>query len=174
CGSRPRPLRSPRPGRRARRHRSSSAATKGRRRIRTRSRCGTGTGRRRAAWSAASLLHEDGRYSLVLRFTGEYAAAVSDEIHRYNKDRWEALVEKDALFTRPMLDLDAAKAEEYLGLERLGLPRDLKGRKVLCLAGGGGQQSAAFALLGSRVTVLDLSAGQLSRDRAAADHYGVE
>lgn len=99
---------------------------------------------------------------------------MSDEIHRYNKDRWEALVEKDALFTRPMLDLDAAKAEEYLGLERLGLPRDLKGRKVLCLAGGGGQQSAAFALLGSRVTVLDLSAGQLSRDRAAADHYGVE
>jgi hypothetical protein len=62
---------------------------------------------------------------------------VSDDVYRYNEARWEALVAKDALFTRPMLDLDAAKAQEYLGLRRLGLPSDLAGRSVLCLAGGG-------------------------------------
>jgi SAM-dependent methyltransferase len=45
---------------------------------------------------------------------------------------------------------------------------------VLCLAGGGGQQSAAFALLGARVTVVDLSDAQLARDAQAAAHYGVE
>ncbi len=73
-----------------------------------------------------------------------------------------------------MLDLDAVKALEYLGLQRLGLPRDLRGRTVLCLAGGGGQQSAAFALLGAEVTVLDISGGQLARDRMAAAHHGVE
>ena len=99
---------------------------------------------------------------------------MNDGVYRYNEARWEALVATDALFTRPMLDLDAAKARKYLGLERLGLPTGLAGRKVLCLAGGGGQQSAAFALLGAEVTVLDISSGQLSRDRAAAAHYGVD
>jgi ubiquinone/menaquinone biosynthesis C-methylase UbiE len=44
---------------------------------------------------------------------------------------------------------------------------------VLCLAGGGGQQSAAFALLGAQVTVVDLSDAQLERDRQVAAHYGV-
>ncbi|TMR98355.1 class I SAM-dependent methyltransferase [Nonomuraea basaltis] len=96
-----------------------------------------------------------------------------DEIYHYNEERWEALVEADALFTRPMLDLDAEKAQAYLGLDRLGIPGDLAGRKVLCLAGGGGQQSAAFALLGADVTVFDISSGQLERDRSAAEHYGV-
>ncbi|WP_431912187.1 class I SAM-dependent methyltransferase [Nonomuraea jabiensis] len=98
---------------------------------------------------------------------------MQDEVYYYNVDRWEALVEADALFTRPMLDLDAEKAQAYLGLERLGIDGDLAGRKVLCLAGGGGQQSAAFALLGAEVTVLDISSGQLERDRLAAEHYGV-
>ncbi len=44
---------------------------------------------------------------------------------------------------------------------------------MLCLAGGGGQQSAAFALLGANVTVVDLSAEQLQRDGEAAAHYGL-
>jgi SAM-dependent methyltransferase len=55
-------------------------------------------------------------------------------------------------------------------LELIG---DCAGKDVLCLAGGGGQQSAAFALLGAQVTVLDLSETQLQRDQAAAQHYGV-
>lgn len=97
-----------------------------------------------------------------------------DDVYEYNEARWEALVASDALFTRPMLDLDADAAREYLGLNRLGIPGDLAGRRVLCLAGGGGQQSAAFALLGAEVTVLDISSGQLLRDRAAAEHYRVE
>ncbi|MEV4372311.1 class I SAM-dependent methyltransferase [Nonomuraea sp. NPDC049637] len=99
---------------------------------------------------------------------------MQDEVYHYNKERWEALAGAEALFTRPMLDLDAEKAQAYLGLERLGIPGDLAGRKVLCLAGGGGQQSAAFALLGADVTVLDISSGQLERDRLAAEHYSVD
>jgi SAM-dependent methyltransferase len=43
---------------------------------------------------------------------------------------------------------------------------------VLCLAGGGGRESACFSVLGAHVTVLDLSPEQLERDRAAAAHYG--
>jgi len=48
----------------------------------------------------------------------------------------------------------------------------VQGMEVLCLAGGGGQHSAVFALLGAHVTVLDLTPEQLERDRQAAQHYG--
>jgi SAM-dependent methyltransferase len=48
----------------------------------------------------------------------------------------------------------------------------VEGRDVLCLASGGGQQSAVLGLLGARVTVVDLAEGQLRGDRAAAAHYG--
>lgn len=95
-----------------------------------------------------------------------------DEIERYNRERWKALTDADALYTRPALSLDPASARERFDPEgRLG---NVAGKDVLCLAGGGGQQSAAFALLGARVTVFDLSEDQLRRDREAAAHYGVE
>jgi ubiquinone/menaquinone biosynthesis C-methylase UbiE len=95
-----------------------------------------------------------------------------DKITRYNMVRWKALVDANALFTRPALNLDPASARERIDPEgRLG---NVAGKEVLCLAGGGGQQSAAFALLGASVTVLDLSEDQLRRDREAAANYGFD
>ena len=94
-----------------------------------------------------------------------------DEIAKYNIQRWRALVNSNALFTRPALNLDPSSARERIDPEcRLG---NLSGRDVLCLACGGGQQSVAFALLGANVTVFDLSEAQLQRDAEAAKHYGV-
>jgi SAM-dependent methyltransferase len=93
-----------------------------------------------------------------------------DEVAEYNVTRWRALAEGGALYTRPMLDLDAASAREWL--DPGGWLGELEGRRVLCLAGGGGRESACFSLLGARVTVLDLSPEQLERDRLAAAHYG--
>jgi len=52
--------------------------------------------------------------------------------------------------------------------------KDAAGKDVLCLAGGGSQQSVAFGLLGCRVSVLDISEAQLARDRMAAQHYGYD
>src|SRR6184192_3220933 len=98
-----------------------------------------------------------------------------DDVAALNVARWQALADADALFTRPALDLDAASARAWL--ERGGRVNDwlddLAGKRVLCLAGGGGQQSAAFAILGAQVTVVDLSAAQLERDRQVAARYGV-
>ena len=93
-----------------------------------------------------------------------------DCVYRFNKDRWEALVEAEALFTRPWLNETRESALERIDPERrLG---DLTGKDVLCLAGGGGQQSVAFALNGARVSVFDISEGQLQLDLEAARHYG--
>lgn len=93
-----------------------------------------------------------------------------DEVARYNMARWQALAAADALFTRPALNLDRASAQAKVDPERL--LGEIAGKDVLCLAGGGGQQSVAFALLGARVTVVDLAEAQLARDREAAEHYG--
>ena len=93
-----------------------------------------------------------------------------DAVSRFNQDRWEALVQARALFTRPWLNETQESTRQRLDPEgRLGT---LAGKQVLCLAGGGGQQAVAFALNGAQVTVFDLSAGQLERDREAARHYG--
>jgi SAM-dependent methyltransferase len=46
---------------------------------------------------------------------------------------------------------------------------DVKGKDVLCLASGGGQQGPIMAAAGARVTVLDLSDEQLGRDREVAE-----
>lgn len=94
-----------------------------------------------------------------------------DDVARYNMARWRALAAADAPFTRPAWDLDPASARAIVDPE--GLLGELDGRNVLCLAGGGGRQSVAFAPLGARVTVVDLSEAQLARDREAAAHYGV-
>lgn len=93
-----------------------------------------------------------------------------DEVAEYNVARWRALAENGALYTRPMLDLDAAAAREWLDPD--GWFGELEGRRVLCLAGGGGRESACLSLLGASVTVFDLSPEQLERDRLAAAHYG--
>lgn len=94
-----------------------------------------------------------------------------DDVSNYNRERWNALVRANALFTRPALYLDVTAARQKIDSE--GLLGELAGKRVLCLAGGGGQQSVAFALLGTQVTVYDLSDAQLERDQEAAAHYGV-
>jgi ubiquinone/menaquinone biosynthesis C-methylase UbiE len=93
-----------------------------------------------------------------------------DPVYRFNKDRWEALVKADALFSRPWLC--ETKESALQRLDPLGLFGRLAGKDVLCLAGGGGQQAVAFALNGSRVSVFDIAEGQLQRDLDAARHYG--
>lgn len=93
-----------------------------------------------------------------------------DSIYRFNKERWEMLVKAGALFSRPWLD--ETKESALRRVDPAGLFGCLDGKDVLCLAGGGGQQAVAFALNGARVTVFDLSEGQLQRDLDAARHYG--
>ena len=50
---------------------------------------------------------------------------------------------------------------------------NLVGTRVLCLASGGGQQSAILAAAGAQVTVLDNSPNQLAQDRLVAERDGL-
>jgi SAM-dependent methyltransferase len=109
-----------------------------------------------------------------------------DEVAIANQRLWEAEVQKGCGFTIPWLDLDVTILRRYANGELASLPEpltglapphvfaDVEGKDVLCLASGGGQQSAVFSLLGARVTVVDLTEGQLRGDREAAAHYGYE
>jgi SAM-dependent methyltransferase len=96
---------------------------------------------------------------------------MSDELAETNRTRWNALVDANVEYARPMLDLTPESARAFL--DPHGIMGDVAGKEVLCLASGGGQQSVAFALLGAKVTVFDLADKQLERDRQAASHYGV-
>lgn len=49
------------------------------------------------------------------------------------------------------------------------LPDDLNGKKILCLAGAGGQQAPLFASVGADVTVFDLSENMLRQDKIVAE-----
>lgn len=109
-----------------------------------------------------------------------------DEVRAANERHWNRMVEEGCGFTIPWLDLDVAVLRRYAKseLDSAGEPLstvyppgvllDVEGKDVLCLALGGGQQSAVFGLLGARVTVVDLAEGQLKGDREAAEHHGYE
>jgi ubiquinone/menaquinone biosynthesis C-methylase UbiE len=112
--------------------------------------------------------------------------SIQDDIARSNKKHWEKMVREGCGFTVPWLDLDRDVIRRYAGGELEPVPEtlmqihpatllaDVEGKDVLCLASGGGQQSAVFGVLGARVTVVDFAEGQLDGDRKAAAHYGYD
>ncbi|MDP8229060.1 MAG: class I SAM-dependent methyltransferase [Candidatus Electryoneaceae bacterium] len=95
-----------------------------------------------------------------------------DDIAKHNYERWEALAKADIAYSRPFLNLDRNSA--YSEVDPEGKMCNVQGKNVLCLAGGGGQQSVAFGILGANVTVLDISETQLQRDKETAAHYGLD
>ncbi len=95
-----------------------------------------------------------------------------DELNKTNRQRWNALASANVEWSRPFLDYTPDQAAAYI--RRYGIIKEVAGKKVLCLASGGGQDSVCFGLLGAEVTVLDLSDVQLSRDQEGAAHHGLQ
>jgi len=93
-----------------------------------------------------------------------------DSISKTNRARWNALARANVMHSVPYLDFTREDAAKYVYGN--GVLTDVAGKRVLCLANGGGQASVAFGLLGAEVTALDLSDVQLERDREAARHHG--
>ena len=104
-----------------------------------------------------------------------------DEIGSYNRHAWDREVEKGCVWTLPVDPSVIARAREgdwqIVLTPTKPVPRDwfppLAGKKVLCLACGGGQQGPVLAATGADVTVLDNSPQQLERDRMVARREGL-
>ena len=101
------------------------------------------------------------------------SASSRGQAHLSNKAAWDALARADHPLTRPARadDLvDALKKLDPVGW----LGSSIHGKRVLCLAAGGGKHSVQYAAAGADVTVLDLSAAMLDRDREAAARFRQE
>ncbi len=106
-----------------------------------------------------------------------------DDVAQRNRNAWTRLVAAGCGYTRPWTGLTPELLRSFASGEIDVLPPpyaciyprdvlvDAAGKDVLCLASGGGQQSAVYGLLGARVSVLDLTKAQLEGDREAARHH---
>lgn len=102
------------------------------------------------------------------------------DILAYNRAAWEKEAAQGNKWTIPVSAEEVACAKTGVATllltptkptpkEWLG---DVRGKKVLCLASGGGQQGPLFAALGAEVTVFDNCPAQLKKDRFVAEREG--
>lgn len=93
-------------------------------------------------------------------------------IASHNARAWDTLAERNAALTRPATDADFA--DPLAAVDPRGwLGGPVAGKRVLCLAAGGGRQGPLFAAAGAEATVVDISPAMLARDRAVADARGL-
>lgn len=93
--------------------------------------------------------------------------------HEHNRKAWDARVRAGGRFTRPAADEDFR--DPLAAVDAAGRLRpSIAGKRVLCLAAGGGRQSALYAAAGALVTVVDISAEMLALDRAVAAERGLD
>lgn len=103
------------------------------------------------------------------------------DIRAYNKEAWDRQVANGNPYTLPVSHeaIEAARGGRWSVVLTDAKPvpaawfPPLAGLDVLGLACGGGQQCPIFAAAGARVTVLDNSPAQLSRDREVAHREGL-
>ncbi len=104
------------------------------------------------------------------------------DVSSYNREAWDALADQgDELYraVTPQQIQDARAGRWRIRITPIkAVPRDwiepVQGKRILCLAAGGGQQAPILSALGGEVTVLDISAKQLARDREIAEREGLE
>jgi len=91
---------------------------------------------------------------------------------RANQQCYDRLVAAQAALCRPATDAELA---DPLGtLDPMGwLGGSVRGKRLLCLAAGGGRQSAIYASAGAEVTVVDISPAMLELDRQVAHRRGL-
>lgn len=89
-----------------------------------------------------------------------------------NGQRWSVPVSKDVIDRARQGDLQIVLTPaKNIPKDWLG---DLRGKTVLGLASGGGQQGPVLAAAGADVTILDLSPAQLKQDQDCASAYGLK
>ncbi len=90
-----------------------------------------------------------------------------DAVNEHNARAWDALAKRQAGLAKPASDADFQNPLQAVD-PRGWLGTSITGLRVLCLAAGGGRQSALYAAAGARVTVVDISNEMLALDRQVA------
>jgi len=94
------------------------------------------------------------------------------EIQRHNQRVWDERARQGQAYTEPLTDEELSDPlRRKAALHWLG--GDVRGRRVLCLAAGGGRHGVLYALAGACVTVVDISPEMLRIDRDVAAARGV-
>ncbi|HMC11952.1 MAG TPA: class I SAM-dependent methyltransferase [Pirellulaceae bacterium] len=91
----------------------------------------------------------------------------------HNRRAWDEMAAKGQRFTRAAGDDDFANP--LATVDKVGwLGGDIRGKKLLCLAAGGGKHGPLYAAAGAIVTVVDISPAQLELDREVAAERRLE
>jgi len=101
----------------------------------------------------------------------EQGEAVS-AIVQHNRLAWDRMARQQHRFARPASDSAIWQAAD--GTERFqAWAGNLRGKRLLCLAAGGGRHGPLYAAAGAEVTVVDLSPRMLELDRLRARQRGL-
>lgn len=93
--------------------------------------------------------------------------------HEHNREAWDERVRRGLAHTE--VAGERQFADPWTFIDDCGwLERNVTGKRVLCLAAGGGWHGPLFASVGARVTVVDVSPAMLARDIALAKERGLE
>jgi SAM-dependent methyltransferase len=91
----------------------------------------------------------------------------------HNRRAWNDMAAKGQRFTRAAGDHDFANP--LATVDKVGwLGGDIRGKRLLCLAAGGGKHGPLYAAAGAAVTVVDISPAQLELDRQVAAERRLE
>jgi ubiquinone/menaquinone biosynthesis C-methylase UbiE len=96
----------------------------------------------------------------------------ADATTAHNAAVWDRMARDGAALATPASDADFANPLRTV--DPLGwLGESIAGWRVLCLAAGGGRQSALYAAAGAQVTVVDISREMLALDNQVAAERGL-
>jgi len=95
-----------------------------------------------------------------------------NHIHEHNRRAWDERVKRSDWHTETARENDFV--DPLAAVDDCGwLGGNVSGKRVLCLAAGGGKHGALFAAAGAIVTVVDLSPRMLELDRQLASQRGL-
>jgi SAM-dependent methyltransferase len=86
--------------------------------------------------------------------------------HEHNRRAWDERARGGARFARPATDEEISRPDQLT--DAAGWLGDVRGKRLLCLAAGGGKHGPLYAAAGAEVTVVDISGEMLALDRQVA------
>lgn len=106
-----------------------------------------------------------------------------DDYLKFNEKSWDDFSDANYKWTIPVSSETIELAKKGIwdvvitptkNVPKSWFPKDFNNIKVLCLAGGGGQQGPIFAALGAEVIVFDNCKKQLEKDEFVAQRDGLK